>query len=176
EVPHVRLAEDFRGPVDRPALDEPGRVERSRRASVEVAACLLAQLLAAVEDPADVAVRVLERELVAHEPADLAVRLARTEARVDPAEPVEHLVERRLVGVVVADVDHDRHAHHVLDATNAGQDVGEHAHAFFALRIADWSDCANASLESVAPETMLMLALCARSASLFRIGSACELM
>ena len=86
------------------------------------------------------------------------------------------MVQRRLVDVVVADVHHDRHPHHLLDAANAGQHIRDDAHALFAFRIADCSDCANASLESVAPETRSMRALCARSASLFRIGSACVLM
>ena len=88
--------EDRGRAVDRPALDEPGRVElpRAPARDVEVAAGLVAQLLAAREHAADVGVRVLERELAAVDAADLAVGLERAERRVDDPQPVEDGVDR----------------------------------------------------------------------------------
>jgi len=88
---------------------------------------------------------MFERELATVEAADLAVFLVGAEGRIHPAEPLEQFLEHRVrVGVAVAEIDDDRHAHDVLDPAQAGQ-LGEHQ-AFFALRIADWSDCRNASL------------------------------
>jgi hypothetical protein len=52
---------------------------------------------------------------------------------------------------VIAEVDEDRHAHDVLDAAHARQRL---AYQAFSFVIADCSDCANASLVYVAPETM----------------------
>jgi hypothetical protein len=175
EVPQIRPVEHVRGAIDRPALDEPGRVEHARCVRIEVPARLVAQLLAALQDPADIRMRVVERQLATVETADLAVVPVRAERRVDPAEPVEHLVERADIRVVVTDVDQDRHAHDVLDSVDA-RNRGRCAHPRLAFRIADWSDCANDSLVYVAPEIMLTLALCAFSASLRRIGSAFWLM
>jgi hypothetical protein len=132
---------------------------------VEEPARLLPQLLAASQDPAHLAARVRKNKFPAREATDLAVLLVRRERRVDPAEPGEDVVERGLVDVVVANVDDDRHPHDLLDATNAGQNVGDGAHARFAFRIADCSDSANAWLVSVAPETRLTFALRAFSVS-----------
>src|SRR5205814_2245092 len=78
---------------------------------------------------------------------------------------------------VVADVDDDRHPHHVLDVSSSGRRSScESAHARFALRIAACSDCTNASLVSVAPEMRSTFALCALSASERSVGSAFWLM
>ena len=89
--------EQLAAPVDRPALDEPGRVDgpHDSLAGVEVAAGLLAQLVAAGEHPADVGMAFADEQLAAVEAADLAVVLVRAEACVDLAEPVEQLVEQR---------------------------------------------------------------------------------
>ena len=63
---------------------------------------------------------VLEREIPAVHPADLAVGLERAEPRVDEAQPVEDFVDRLVTDVFVANVNDDRHTHHVLDATQSG--------------------------------------------------------
>ena len=68
---------------------------------------------------------------------DLAVLAICTEGRVDPPEPVEHPHQRVLSRVLVTDVDDDRHTHDLLD---------DGTHALWALRIADCSEPANASL------------------------------
>src|SRR6266568_2124463 len=141
---------------------------------VEVPVRLHAQLLAAIEHLAHLGTGVLELQLAAVEAADLAVVLVRAERLVDEAQPLEHALERLVVDVLVPDVDDDRHAHDVLDPAQSGDDGGG-AHDF-AFVIAAWSDWTNASLVSLAPETMSMFALCACSASLRRIGIACVLM
>ena len=177
-VPPAELVGDRGCPVDRPALDEAGRVDVvvAPSADVEEALRLAAQLLAAGEDLAHVRVRVCERKLAAVEPADLAVRDVGAERPVDEAEPVEQRVEGSRV-VDVADVDDDRHAHDLLDAGDAERRRSDgHDYQALALRIADCSDCANPPLVSVAPETMSILVLCARIVSWIRIGSACWLM
>jgi hypothetical protein len=161
------VAQQLCGAIDGPALDEAGRIEAPRRERVEVAARLLVQALAEGQHPLHVLMRLGEWELAAVEPADLTVLPVGAEGRIDPAQPVEHPVEIVGVDVLVADVDHDRHAHHVL------HDGG---HARFAFRIADCSELMKASLRSVAPETRSMFALWARSASLRRIGIAFSLM
>ena len=108
------LVEDRCRAVDRPALDEPRRIEQAACARVEVAVGLPVQLLAAREHVADVGLRVVQRELVAREPADLASVLVRAEHLVDEAEPVEHALDR-LGRVAVAHLNHDGHPHRVLD-------------------------------------------------------------
>ncbi len=147
-VAQARFVEDRRRAVDRPALHEAGWIEHrlGDGPCVEVPVRLMAQLLAPVEHLAHIRARVFEREVAAVDAADLAVVLVGAERGVDVAQPVEQAVESRVVDVRVADVDDDGHPHHVLDAV----------HCYFqdlAARIADCSDCANASLEFVAPET-----------------------
>src|SRR5262245_52488211 len=108
-VPHARPVEDQRAKVDGPALDQPGGVEDAARTRVEVAVRLLAEPLAAVEDPADVPGSVGRVKVTPRDPADLALRLVRGERQVDLAEPLEEVVEHAVVDVF-ADVDDDRHA------------------------------------------------------------------
>src|SRR5262249_1928475 len=98
--------------VYRPALHESRRVDLEQRGvtRVEVAPGLLAQLVAAGEDPPDVRMAVADVELAPVQPADLAALLVGAESLVDLAEPVEELVEHRSA-TVVADVDDDRHPH-----------------------------------------------------------------
>src|SRR5206468_9639279 len=100
-------------------------------------------------------------------PADLTVVAVRAEHRVDPPEPAERALDVVVVETLVADVDHDRHPHDLCDRG---------AHAFRAFRIAACSEPTNASLVRVASETRSTFALCARSASLRRIGIAFSLM
>src|SRR5438093_1246770 len=77
----------------------------------------------------------------------------------------------------IADGHDDRQAHDVLHPAYTGKrSGGSDGHARNALTIADWSDCSNPLLVSVAPETMLMFALCAFSASAFKVGRAFWLM
>ena len=166
--------QDRGGPVDRPALDETGRVHQAGGPRVEVAVRLDPEPLAPGQHLADVVTRLLDRQLAAGQPADLAVLLVGAERRVDPAQPVEHRLEDLAAGALVADVDDNRHAHDLLDAANA-RHSGRGGHAARAFRIADWSDWTNAALASVAPETSCMFALCACSASLRRMGIACWL-
>ncbi len=119
---------------------------------------------------------LLQSQLTAAQTADLAVVLVRAEGRVGPAQPVEHLIDGSLVGILAAEIEHDRHAHDVLDAAKARNGDGERAHARFAFKIADCSELTKASLVSVAPETRSMFALWALRASLRRIGNAFALM
>ena len=121
-VPQAVPVEQLAAAVDRPALDETGRVDARQRleARVEVTAGLLAQLVATGEDGPHVAMALGDRELAAVQAADLAARLVRREALVDLAEPGEQPLERPGVGVV-AHVDDDRHAHDLLDAPGAGE-------------------------------------------------------
>src|SRR5438876_1860551 len=108
--------ENCRSSIDRPALHEPGGIDRAvRSANVEVAVRLVAQKLAPLEDVAHVLMRILATQPAAVDPTDLAVLLERAEGRVDPAQPVEELVERRAGLVVVADVHDDGQAHDLLD-------------------------------------------------------------
>ena len=120
EVPDPRFAQEVGRPVDRPSLDEAGRVERPRCPRVEVAVRLFAQLLTAREGAANLGIRICYRELAAREAADLAVTLVRAERRVDPPQPAEHPLEGVVVDVLVSDVDDDRHTHHVLDMPHTG--------------------------------------------------------
>ena len=119
--------------------------------------------------------RIRQLELAAIQTADLTVVLVRAEGRIDPAQPVEQLVEHGVVDELVTHVDDDRHAHDVLDPADAGQRRG---HQTCCARVsADWSDWMNASLVFDAPEIMLMLPVnCAASTSCSSIGSACWLM
>jgi len=64
-VPQPSLLQDRSGPVDRPPLHEPGRVDGAAvEPCVEVAARLLAQLIAASEHLAHSWGRICQRELV----------------------------------------------------------------------------------------------------------------
>src|SRR5947209_2236843 len=119
--------------------------------------------------------RLVQLKLAPAQPADLAVVFVRAERRVDPAQPVEHRVDHSVLDVVVAQVEDDRHAHHLLDAAATTRGCGFDYH-FFSARIAAWSDCAKASLVYVAPETTSIRALCARSASCTSVGIAFWLM
>jgi hypothetical protein len=132
EVADPHIAKELSGPIDRPALDETGRIERPGCPRVEVTTRLVAHLLAAVQHPANLRERLRHHELASGQPADLAVVLVRAEGRVDPPEPGEHVLEPCLVDVVT-DVHHDRHPHHVLDATDAGQHLGDCGHGPFAF-------------------------------------------
>src|SRR5439155_26629627 len=89
---------------------------------------------------------ILASQPAAVDTADLAGLLERAEGRVHPTQPVEELVERRTGFVLVADVHDDGQTHDLLDPAYSGESWGDDCHAFFAFRIADWSDCANASL------------------------------
>ena len=140
------LLEERDGPVDRPALHERGRVESTGRTVVEVAPRLPAKLLTAFENAAHLRVRLLDGAFAPGQAADLALGLERAERRVDPTEPLEHFVDRVRGDRFVADVDDDRHPHHVLDATETRCDLRGSAHTLFALTSASCSDCANASL------------------------------
>src|SRR5439155_7718963 len=100
---------------DGPALDEAGRVAMPRRARVEESVRLDAELFAACEHELDLLVRAGRRELAAFDAGNVAVLAVRAERRIDPAQPVEHADEVLVVGVLVADVDDDRHAHDLLD-------------------------------------------------------------
>src|SRR3989442_26394 len=119
---------------------------------------------------------VPERQLASSDARDLTLVPVRAEHFVDRAQPVDGAVDLVSADLVVADVENDRHPHDVLDTPEAGQGGGDSAHARLALRIADWSEPANASLVYVAPETRSILALCALKASLRRIGMAVWLM
>src|SRR5262249_62005505 len=90
EAPEIGAVEDRGRPVDRPALDQAGRVDAVRGAAsrVEVAAGLLPQPLAAREHAPHLDVGVIDRELAAANAANLALRLERAEGRVDPDQPV----------------------------------------------------------------------------------------
>ena len=77
--------------------------------------------------------RINRRELAAVDAADLAVVVVRAEGLVDEPEPVEHAVEHLVVDDRVADVDDDRHSHHVLDPVHPYFQA-------FSIRIADCSD------------------------------------
>src|SRR5947199_78806 len=98
-VTHARVVEKARAAVDRPTLDEPGRVERTTRTHVEVAVRLVAKSLAAGEDLLDIRQGVRYVELAAGDPADLAVRFVRREGSVDRPEPFEQHVEQLVVDV-----------------------------------------------------------------------------
>ena len=115
----------------------------------------------------------MQLELAAVQARDVAGVLVGAEHGVDVPEPFEELVDRVLADVV-ADVDHDRHAHHVLDAHRAG--LRGHQ-TLFAFSSAAWSDWMNAWLVYVAPEIMSMFeSYCAFSTSPISIGIAFWLM
>jgi hypothetical protein len=129
--------------IDRPALHEPGGIDGAGRClHVEVPGRLLAQLLAALQDVSYERMSILAPQLAAVDPADLAVVLVGAEGVVHPVQPLEELLERGARLGVVADVDDDRQAHDVLDSTYPGECRRSDGHAFFAFRIAAWSDCA----------------------------------
>jgi len=143
-VPEARPSERIGGPVDRPALHEPRRIERAGRVGIEVAAGLPSQLLAPREHLLHLRRGVRDRELPACKPADLAVLLVGRERLVDGSKPVEDRVEGALVDIVVTNIDDDRHAHDLLDPADAERLDRDSHQAFFACRIAPCSDWANA--------------------------------
>ena len=121
EAPRAGPLEQRGRALDRPALDQPARVQRAgeRRARVERAARRRAQLVAAVEHRTHLRVRVGPAQLAPVQPADLAARVVGAERGVDEAQPREDRVQRLRSGAA-RDVDPDRHAHHVLDALSHG--------------------------------------------------------
>ena len=135
--PNTGRVEQRSRTVDRPSLDEAGRIEQlgRRRACVEVAVCRCARLLAEPEHRHDTLIGISDLELAAVDAADLAVGLVRAEDAVDPPEPPEDVVDDALVDGVVGNVDEDRHSHDVLDALHQ---------TFFAASSAAWSDWLNA--------------------------------
>jgi hypothetical protein len=74
------------------------------------------------------------------QPADLAVGSVRAEGGVDPAQPLEHPVERRRIDAVLAHLDEDRHPHDVFDAEGGVGGRCERAHHRLAFTIAACSD------------------------------------
>src|SRR5712691_477240 len=176
-VVQTGIVENRRRAIDRPALHEPGGIDGTiRRAHVEVPISLIAELLATVQDLPHLRMGVLALQLAAIDAADLAVVFEGAEGRVDPAQPVEQFVEH-FARAAIAEVHDERQAHDLLDPADAGECCGgSDGHAFSAFTIADWSDCSNPALVSVAPETMLRFALCAFSASAFKMGRAFWLM
>jgi len=109
------------GAVDRPALDEPRRVEPAGGPDGEEAARAALEREAAREDLVDLGRAVGEPDLAAVEAADGAVRAVGAERRVDLAQPGERGLD---VDARAADVDADRHAHDVTDHEGGGWSGG----------------------------------------------------
>src|SRR6478736_2599119 len=82
--------------LDRPALDEPGRVEQAVRAvttRIEGAAGHDRKVVAGGQDVTDVEAARLDGKLAVREPADLAVGAVHAEPGVDVTELLDDLVE-----------------------------------------------------------------------------------
>src|SRR6266576_5453755 len=128
-VAETGVVENRGGPIDRPALHEPGGIDRAvRSVYVEVAVGLMAQKLAALEDLTHLRLSILTSQPAAVDTADLAVLLERAEGRVHPAQPVEDLVERGAGFVLVADVHDDGQTHDLLDPAYSWEIVSEDGH------------------------------------------------
>jgi hypothetical protein len=139
---HTRKAAQFvAGQVDRPPLDEPGRVEarhtvRVRQQRREGAARELLRLTTDAGRLVDERVAIAQRQFAAPQPAHLGVRRPRGEDLVHPGKEGvcrrHGLLDLRPGQVVTAQVDAHRHPHVVLDPGPAGHKL--------ALSIADCSD------------------------------------
>jgi hypothetical protein len=97
-VPGSGGLEDLAGILERPTLDQTGRVQaaiRAVRPDVEVALARVTDLLAEIEDGAQIGAAVVLEISPRLRSADFALGLVRAEAQVDIAQVIEGLIERR---------------------------------------------------------------------------------
>ena len=136
------------GLLERPALDEAGRIEPPIGAvvpGIEGAAGDDREVVARRQHVADIEAGVLLTELAAGHAADLAVGSIGAEAGVDIVELGEDLVDDVLGHERRPDVQADGRAHDVMDAP-LRHDLRHGGHHNPAWSSAAWSDCAYASL------------------------------
>jgi len=126
-TPGARVLEDSACALERPSLDEAGRIQPafgSMRPDVEVALARQARLLAQRQnlDKVWAAVRLIQ--FASNQPADFTVGLVGAESEVDVAQVVEGPIQRRPGDGCVANIQADRGPHDVLDSVEAGQGGG----------------------------------------------------
>src|SRR3954468_7759155 len=142
-VPAARGVDQPGGLLDRPALDESGRVAAAISAvtaGIEGTAGHGRKVVAGSHHVPNVQTARLQVDLSSREPADLAVRAIGAEPGVDVAQLLHHLVEDRRFDQRLADVDADGRAHEGFDAAHRPRPRDDHPRP--AWSSAAWSEFA----------------------------------